>query len=427
MWKLNGNFAINIERKSEISELHKLFQERKWKSRFTNQCPDNFGEVHAPKKRIDHEEAHITSIPNEIFKDLHQLRVLNLSKNGIEFIDEHAFKGVAETLQTLDLSDNRIKSVHKNAFNNLKARARIANNPWHCDCTLQQVLRSMASNHETANNVICKTSVLDEHAGRPFLNAANDADLCNLPKKTTDYAMLVTMFGWFTMVISYVVYYVRQNQEDARRHLEYLKSLPSRQKKPDEADDISTVHCVLSVSTTVEKPEEDQVRDIIYTYYTVAETQESTLWNNSTPMLPEDQVEKNKKTDRTTTADNPTRTKPLTLGHEGAVICDLGKTGQYCLFVEGQLTQKTGKDHCIHDFACGVELTSNVPKDHLPIAQGMRPGFFSNAEKVQYQPENKTQLFEAHPLCSHYQAELYRELYRYYLEPLRITRLFNAH
>ncbi|KAI4550602.1 hypothetical protein MJT46_018767 [Ovis ammon polii x Ovis aries] len=183
----------------------------------------------------------ITSIPNEIFKDLHQLRVLNLSKNGIEFIDEHAFKGVAETLQTLDLSDNRIQSVHKNAFNNLKARARIANNPWHCDCTLQQVLRSMVSNHETAHSVICKTSVLDEHAGRPFLNAANDADLCNLPKKTTDYAMLVTMFGWFTMVISYVVYYVRQNQEDARRHLEYLKSLPSRQKKADEPDDISTV------------------------------------------------------------------------------------------------------------------------------------------------------------------------------------------
>lgn len=53
--------------------------------------------------------------------------------------------------------------------------------------------------------------------------------------------MLVTMFGWFTMVISYVVYYVRQNQEDARRHLEYLKSLPSRQKKADEPDDISTV------------------------------------------------------------------------------------------------------------------------------------------------------------------------------------------
>ncbi|KAK1173445.1 leucine-rich repeat-containing protein 3B-like [Huso huso] len=181
----------------------------------------------------------ITSIPNEIFKDLHQLKVLNLSKNIIGFVDERAFKGVAGTLQTLDLSDNQIKTVHKNAFSNLKAKAQIANNPWHCDCTLQQVLKSMASNHEPANSVICKTSVLEEHAGRPFLKA--DADLCNLPKKTTDYAMLVTMFGWFTMVISYVVYYVRQNQEDTRRHLEYLKSLPSKQIKPDEADDISTV------------------------------------------------------------------------------------------------------------------------------------------------------------------------------------------
>ncbi|KAM4689711.1 leucine-rich repeat-containing protein 3B isoform 1-T3 [Discoglossus pictus] len=181
----------------------------------------------------------ITSIPNDIFKDLHQLKVLNLSKNGIAFIDEHSFKGVVETLQTLDLSYNQIQSVHQNAFSNLKARARIANNPWHCDCTLQQVLKSMASNHETPSNVICKTSVLDKQAGRALLTNANDEDLCK--QKTTDYAMLVTMFGWFTMVISYVVYYVRQNQEDARRHLEYLKSLPSRQKKTDEADDISTV------------------------------------------------------------------------------------------------------------------------------------------------------------------------------------------
>ncbi|XP_006005159.3 leucine-rich repeat-containing protein 3B [Latimeria chalumnae] len=183
----------------------------------------------------------ITSIPNEIFKDLHHLRGLNLSKNIIEFVDEHAFRGVAENLDSLDLSDNKIETVHKNTFSKMKERPKIANNPWHCDCTLQQVLMNMAKKtHETANSVICKTSVLDEHAGRPFLKSPN-TDLCNLPKKTTDYAMLVTMFGWFTMVISYVVYYVRQNQEDARRHLEYLKSLPSRQKKPEEADDISTV------------------------------------------------------------------------------------------------------------------------------------------------------------------------------------------
>lgn len=33
----------------------------------------------------------------------------------------------------------------------------------------------------------------------------------------------------------------------------------------------------------------------VYTYYTVAEIQEGTLWNNSIPMLSEDQVEKIRK------------------------------------------------------------------------------------------------------------------------------------
>ncbi len=36
------------------------------------------------------------------------------------------------------------------------------------------------------------------------------------------------------------VYYVRQNQAEARRHLEYLKSLPSPRKTPTETDTLST-------------------------------------------------------------------------------------------------------------------------------------------------------------------------------------------
>ena len=144
------------------------------------------------------------------------------------------------SLQLLDLSHNRISSVHKDAFSRLKARVVVEDNPWHCDCALQQALGGMAAhNHEATTRVLCRSSELRDQDGQPYL--AVDADLCNLAKRTTDYAMLVTMFGWFAMVISYVVYYVRQNQEDARRHLEYLKSLPSKPKKPDEVEDISTV------------------------------------------------------------------------------------------------------------------------------------------------------------------------------------------
>ncbi|XP_072531433.1 leucine-rich repeat-containing protein 3B [Salminus brasiliensis] len=182
---------------------------------------------------------HIQAVPDRAFQGLRMLRRLNLSHNAVETLGEGAFLGLEASLEELDLSHNRIVSVHKDAFARLKARVLVDDNPWHCDCALQQALGGMAHNHEAAARVHCRSSELRDQEGRPFL--AVDADLCNLARRTTDYAMLVTMFGWFAMVISYVVYYVRQNQEDARRHLEYLKSLPSKPKKPDEPEDISTV------------------------------------------------------------------------------------------------------------------------------------------------------------------------------------------
>ncbi|KAG5264210.1 hypothetical protein AALO_G00251180 [Alosa alosa] len=189
--------------------------------------------------RLDHN--HISAIPERAFAGLRLLRELNLSGNALETLGEGAFAGLEGALQLLDLSHNRISSVHKDAFSRLNARIVVEDNPWHCDCALQQALGGMAAhNHEaTSTRVLCRSSELRDQDGQPYM--AVDADLCNLAKRTTDYAMLVTMFGWFAMVISYVVYYVRQNQEDARRHLEYLKSLPSKPKRPDDPEDITTV------------------------------------------------------------------------------------------------------------------------------------------------------------------------------------------
>lgn len=187
--------------------------------------------------RLDHNQ--IRAVPEKAFYELKRLRELNLSYNAVETLGEDAFNGIDGTLQVLDLSHNHIINVHKNAFTKLRARIIVHDNPWHCECALQQGAGGVAHNHEVASRVVCGSSDLFDLEGRPVM--AVDTDLCNLAKRTTDYAMLVTMFCWFAMVISYVVYYVRQNQEDARRHLEYLKSLPSKPKKPDEADDISTV------------------------------------------------------------------------------------------------------------------------------------------------------------------------------------------
>ncbi|KAG8432635.1 hypothetical protein GDO86_017036 [Hymenochirus boettgeri] len=183
----------------------------------------------------------IHQVPNNAFKDLNHLQELDLSRNSIKTIELAAFKGVAEGLRLLDLSGNRIHSIPKEALAKLRAKIRLSNNPWHCDCSLQEVLRELQLDPDTVNDILCQTSVHEEYVGKPLIQVLDlGINFCNIHNKTTDVAMFITMFGWFAMVITYVVYYVRHNQEDARRHLEYLKSLPSTQIAKD-FDTISTV------------------------------------------------------------------------------------------------------------------------------------------------------------------------------------------
>lgn len=63
----------------------------------------------------------------------------------------------------------------------------------------------------------------------PLVLLVEDWDLCLSVRRNTDVVMLVTMFIWFSTVISYLVYYVRQNQRDAHLHMDYLKSLQTLQ------------------------------------------------------------------------------------------------------------------------------------------------------------------------------------------------------
>ncbi|XP_052468268.1 leucine-rich repeat-containing protein 3B-like [Carassius gibelio] len=184
----------------------------------------------------------LTSIPANTFHDLPMLAELDLSHNELALLEPGAFRGLAASLQFLDLSSNQLTTLDPDAFEGVTARSNFTGNPWHCDCKLQTAFPHLDLEPTSLTGIICQTSEPSDSAaqGVPFL-LAKDLDLCVVLKKTTDVAMLVTMFGWFTMVISYLVYYVRHNQEDARRHLEYLKSLPSRQGKSEESSTISTV------------------------------------------------------------------------------------------------------------------------------------------------------------------------------------------
>ncbi|XP_072290431.1 leucine-rich repeat-containing protein 3-like [Eucyclogobius newberryi] len=188
----------------------------------------------------------ITHIPNHAFRELHYLQELDLSNNAIETVDAGAFQGVVDSLLMLDLSNNHIQAVPKDAFAQLRAKISLSNNPWHCECTLQEVLRELRLDPDTVNDVMCHSAVQDQYAGKAVIQVLDSGiNFCNFHHKTTDVAMFVTMFGWFTMVIAYVIYYVRHNQDDARRHLEYLMSLPSSTHTSQTSKDLDTISTVL--------------------------------------------------------------------------------------------------------------------------------------------------------------------------------------
>lgn len=64
--------------------------------------------------------------------------------------------------------------------------------------------------------------------GLPLVLLVEDWDLCQSVRRTSEMLTMVTMFIWFSSLLSYLFYYIRQNQAVARRHLEYLKFLESR-------------------------------------------------------------------------------------------------------------------------------------------------------------------------------------------------------
>ncbi|KAG7478251.1 hypothetical protein MATL_G00077950 [Megalops atlanticus] len=197
----------------------------------------------------------IRTIPESAFRDLPHLRDLYLSHNRIESLSSGALRHLSADLRLLDLSHNRLRQASREEFGATRAKTRLYHNPWHCDCALQELMETLNLEPETVNDIVCESSArgagegsrweevsgAGEHAGQPMVKLLDSGvNFCSLQRKTTDVAMLVTMFVWFFMVIVYVVYYVRQNQAEARRHLEYLKSLPSPRKTPTETDTLST-------------------------------------------------------------------------------------------------------------------------------------------------------------------------------------------
>ncbi|XP_041859903.1 leucine-rich repeat-containing protein 3-like [Melanotaenia boesemani] len=172
----------------------------------------------------------LRSLPASAFSDLFLLEELDLSQNQLSSLEAGCFSQVASSLRYLDLSSNQLTTLDPVVFTGLQVQANLTNNPWHCDCSMQMAVPRLDLDRSSVEKVLCQTSDLPNlgAVGLPLVLLVEDWDLCESVRRTTDVVTLVTMFLWFLMLMFYLIYYIRHNEVFARRHLDYLKFLESR-------------------------------------------------------------------------------------------------------------------------------------------------------------------------------------------------------
>ncbi|XP_017724727.1 PREDICTED: leucine-rich repeat-containing protein 3C [Rhinopithecus bieti] len=174
----------------------------------------------------------LASVPAGAFQNLPVLEELDLSHNALAHLSGAAFQGLEGTLRHLDLSANQLASVPVEAFVGLQIQVNLSANPWHCDCALQEVLRQVRLAPGTGTGIVCGPGARPDLVGQEFLLLAGEEELCGAgrggARRSTDVALLVTMGGWLTLVVAYLVRYVWQNRDETRRSLKRAPVLPVR-------------------------------------------------------------------------------------------------------------------------------------------------------------------------------------------------------
>nr|XP_019603117.1 PREDICTED: leucine-rich repeat-containing protein 3C [Rhinolophus sinicus] len=184
----------------------------------------------------------MASVPAGAFQHLPVLEELDLSHNVLAHLSGAAFQGLEGTLRHLDLSANQLASVPVEAFVGLQTQVNLSANPWHCDCTLQEVLRQVRLVPGTGTGIVCGSGARPDLVGQEFLPLAGEEELCGPgrggARRGTDVALLVTMGGWLTLVVAYLIHYVWQNRDETRHP---LKRAPVRPMRSDGSSTLSTV------------------------------------------------------------------------------------------------------------------------------------------------------------------------------------------
>ncbi|XP_055476261.1 leucine-rich repeat-containing protein 3C [Psammomys obesus] len=185
----------------------------------------------------------LASVPAGAFQHLPVLEELDLSHNVLVHLSGAAFQGLEGTLRHLDLSANQLASVPVAAFMGLQIQVNLSANPWHCDCALQEVLRHVRLAPGSGAGIVCGPGARPDLVGQEFLLLAGEEELCGTgrggTRRSTDVALLVTMGGWLTMVVAYLIHYVWQNRDETRRP--FKRAPPPQPARSEDSSTLSTV------------------------------------------------------------------------------------------------------------------------------------------------------------------------------------------
>lgn len=100
----------------------------------------------------------IQVLRDNMFSQFTQLKSLDLQQNDISLVEERAFSGLSQ-LNTLLLQHNSIKSASEEVLLPLPRLTylRIYDNPWHCHCSLDSLIRTIQvpSNRNLGNYAKC--------------------------------------------------------------------------------------------------------------------------------------------------------------------------------------------------------------------------------------------------------------------------------
>lgn len=139
-------------------------------------------------------QTRLNKIPTYAFSENKKLNQIDLNKNGINYLNQHAFKGLENSLTALSLNDNNLTTISDCVFKNFTRlnNIHLLRNPLICDCRLKWLHMFVTEKSQTVpsflkNDFICNQP--KDYASKPLSDIPINDLTCTsvVPERCIDY------------------------------------------------------------------------------------------------------------------------------------------------------------------------------------------------------------------------------------------------